>query len=128
MDLHPPADIVGDIRNWRELGLQEESFDVMIAFETLEHVDCLRQCYLLLKPGGVLLATSPIPARDWIMHLLEWLGLNQKRHAPHEHLLIFEKAPYFEFRGVRLVGGLAQWAILTKATTGYLSEVRPCNA
>ena len=40
LDLFPPADVVGDIRNWRELGLEAASFDVIIAFEVIEHVDC----------------------------------------------------------------------------------------
>src|ERR1700722_12184941 len=31
IDLFPPADIVGDIRKWPELGLQGDSFDYIIA-------------------------------------------------------------------------------------------------
>ncbi|HNR33297.1 MAG TPA: hypothetical protein PKI11_20570, partial [Candidatus Hydrogenedentes bacterium] len=32
LDLRPPADIVGDVRRWRDLGLQAEAFDVIAAF------------------------------------------------------------------------------------------------
>lgn len=35
LDLVPPADIVGDIRNWKNLGIEEESFDVIIVFEVV---------------------------------------------------------------------------------------------
>lgn len=115
IDLFPPADIVGDICNYPALGLKPESFDAIVAFEVVEHVDCFRQCYELLKPGGVLLATSPIPERDWIMKLLEGLGLNQKRTSPHDHLIHFEKVPYFEERQLRRIGGLAQWGVFKKA-------------
>jgi len=52
LDLFPPADIVGDIRHWVDLGLKERSFDVIIAFEVVEHVDCFKECFDLLKPGG----------------------------------------------------------------------------
>ena len=33
IDLFPPADVVGDIRQWKELGLSPQSFDVILAFE-----------------------------------------------------------------------------------------------
>ena len=55
LDIVPPADYVGDIRNWREIGLEPESFDVIIAFEVVEHVDCFKECYDLLKHGGKML-------------------------------------------------------------------------
>jgi cyclopropane fatty-acyl-phospholipid synthase-like methyltransferase len=114
LDLVPPADVVGDIRNWRKLGLSAGSFDVIVAFEVLEHVDCFDDCYQLLKPGGRLLATSPVPCMDWFMKVLERLGLNQKRTSPHCHLARFQEAPSFEQRDVRIVGGLSQWGVFWK--------------
>src|SRR5450759_4179863 len=59
IDTNPPAAVVGDIREWRDLGFDAESFDVIVAFEVLEHVDCMDDCFALLKPGGRLLVTSP---------------------------------------------------------------------
>ncbi len=38
-DLEPPADVVGDINRWRELGLPAGTFDVVVAFEVVEHGD-----------------------------------------------------------------------------------------
>jgi len=114
LDLFPPADIVGDITQWRELGLQGNSFDVIIAFEVVEHVDCFAQCYDLLKPGGKLMLTSPVPHMDWVMKSLEVLGLNQKRTSPHDHLVYFQKVPWFAKKQVKVVKGLAQWGIFTK--------------
>lgn len=52
IDVVPPADIVGDIRDWKSLRLGEQSFDVIIAFEVIEHIDCFKECYELLKPRG----------------------------------------------------------------------------
>lgn len=114
LDLAPPADIVGDIARWRELGLQPASFDVIIAFEVVEHVDCFRECYDLLKPGGRLMLTSPVPQMDWVMKALEAVGLNQKRTSPHDHLVSFGKVPLFANKQIEVVGGLAQWGIFTK--------------
>lgn len=114
MDIVPPADVVGDIREWRKLGLKEQSFDVIIAFEVVEHVDCFQECFDLLKPGGKLMLTSPVPHMDWAMQLLELVGLNQKRTSPHDHLVYFEDVPCFRDKDIRTVGFLAQWGIFTK--------------
>ncbi len=113
-DLFPPADIVGDIREWQALGLKPESFDAIIAFEVVEHVDLFAEAFALLRPGGKLLLTSPVPEMDWAMQLLEAVGLNQKRTSPHDHLIDFRTIPYFEALDLRRVAGLSQWGILVK--------------
>ncbi|UJW85914.1 class I SAM-dependent methyltransferase [Devosia sp. SL43] len=113
-DLVPPADIVGDIKEWRSLGLESASFDVVIAFEVIEHVDLVREAYDLLKPGGQILLTSPVPHMDWAMKLLEWLGLNQRRTSPHSNLVYFERIPLFEQVSLRRKAALSQWGILRK--------------
>lgn len=63
IDINPPANIVGDIREWRSLGLVTQSFDVIVAFELLEHVDCMEDCFALLKPGGGLWLLPPTRLR-----------------------------------------------------------------
>ena len=113
-DLVPPADIVGDIKAWRELGLKPASFDVVIAFEVIEHVDLVSEAHALLKPGGQLLLTSPVPHMDWAMKVLEFLGLNQRRTSPHSNLVYFERLPLFEPVSLRRKAGLSQWGILRK--------------
>lgn len=114
VDLLPPADIVGDIRDWKQLGLQADSFDIVIAFEVVEHVDCFAECYELLKPGGVLLITTPVPETDWFLKLLEAIGLNQQRTSPHSNLVDLRKVPAFEKKEIKTIGFLSQWAKFTK--------------
>ena len=114
IDLVPPAEIVGDIREWKKLGLAEGTIDYIIAFEVVEHVDCFEACYELLKPGGKLLLTSPLPRMDWFLRLLEALHLNQKRTSPHDHLIDFRRIPLFKDRQIKVVAGLAQWGVLTR--------------
>jgi SAM-dependent methyltransferase len=113
-DLVAPADIIGDIRDWRALGLEPASFDVVIAFEVIEHVDLVREAYDLLKPGGQMLLTSPVPHMDWAMKALEWLGLNQRRTSPHSNLVYFDRIPLFERVSLRRKAALSQWGILRK--------------
>lgn len=114
IDLFPPADIVGDIRNWQELGLNAASFDVILAFEVVEHVDCFQACYQLLKPGGMMMVTTPVPHMDWAMKFLELIHLNQKRTSPHDHLVYLSKVPFFENQLLKTVAFLSQWGILFK--------------
>jgi 2-polyprenyl-3-methyl-5-hydroxy-6-metoxy-1,4-benzoquinol methylase len=114
LDVVPPADVVGDVREWRRLGLQAASFDVVIAFEVVEHVDCWEACHSLLKPGGRMLVTTPLPHRDWVLKILEAVRLNQRRTSPHDHLVYLDQAPCFRERQVRVVAGLAQWGVLAK--------------
>ena len=114
LDVVPPADMVGSILDWQELGLQPGSFDVIIAFEVVEHVDCFQACYDLLKPGGRLMLTSPVPRMDWVMKILETLGLNQKRTSPHDHLVDFRRVACFPQKQVKIVGCLSQWGVVHK--------------
>jgi len=123
IDLVPPADIVGDINCWLQLGLKAESFDTIIAFEVVEHVDCFQACFDLLKPGGKMLITTPLPETDWILRITEFLGLNQKRTSPHDHLIHLSRVPLFDQKDIRIILGLGQWAIFTK-----LQILRICHS
>jgi 2-polyprenyl-3-methyl-5-hydroxy-6-metoxy-1,4-benzoquinol methylase len=96
------------------LGLKERSFDVIIAFEVVEHVDCFKECFELLTDGGMLMVTSPIPHMDWILRILEIIGLNQKRTSVHNELVYLKDVSYFKHKEIKTVGFLSQWAILTK--------------
>jgi 2-polyprenyl-3-methyl-5-hydroxy-6-metoxy-1,4-benzoquinol methylase len=115
MDLAPPADIVGDVNRWRDAGLAPASFDVVVGFEVVEHVDCFEAVHELLAPGGAFFVTTPVPSRDWVMQLLEHAGLNQKRTSPHDRLVDLRTVPRFAEKRVEVKGGLAQWGVLRKA-------------
>ncbi|WP_321473606.1 class I SAM-dependent methyltransferase [uncultured Paludibaculum sp.] len=112
MDLHGPADVVGDILQWPSLGLQAGSFDVIVAFEILEHVDCFEACRQLLKRDGLLILTTPAPEWDWLLKILENLGINQRRTSPHSNLFDARRVPGFRVASYRRFAGLAQWAVL----------------
>ena len=108
------ADITGDIRDWRKLGIAPCSFDVIIAFEVLEHVDCLRDCYEILRPGGLLMLTSPLPRMDWLCRILELLRLNQPRTSAHCNLTDFRGISIFQRKHLRTPLHLVQWGIFMK--------------
>ncbi|HZP17239.1 MAG TPA: class I SAM-dependent methyltransferase [Terriglobales bacterium] len=114
LDVVADADIVGDIRDWRSLGIQPASFDVIMAFELIEHVDCIQELYDILKPGGLLMMTSPLPHMDWLCKMFEAIGLNQRRTSPHSNLVYFRNLKLFQPLEIRTVGTMAQWGVFKK--------------
>lgn len=119
IDIAQGADYVGDVREWRRLGLAAESFDWIVALEVIEHVDCIDAIRDLLKPAGKLFLTSPVPHFDWICRLMEGVGLTQRRTSPHSNLTYFEKIPCFELVWLRRVAGIAQWGVLEKRVPAH---------
>jgi protoporphyrinogen oxidase/2-polyprenyl-3-methyl-5-hydroxy-6-metoxy-1,4-benzoquinol methylase len=93
LDQSAPADVRGDVLQWRRLGLQAHSFDVVIAMEVIEHVDCLDALVSLAKPGGLIYLSSPHPRWDWALALLEKLRLLQRRTSAHTNLVDFATLP-----------------------------------
>ena len=114
IDTTPAATINGDIRDWRSLGLEPKTFDVIAAFEVLEHVDCLNDCFELLKPGGRLLVTSPFPPADRFLEKLENWKLNQHRTSPHDHLTYFRENDLFSIEHMWRPLYLSQWVIFIR--------------
>jgi SAM-dependent methyltransferase len=92
LDLTPPADIIGDIRDWKRLGIRVEQFEVIVAFEVIEHVHCFSECHDILKPGGLLMCTSPVPHMDWLCRVLEPWALPRKELLPTIISSIFRKS------------------------------------
>lgn len=89
LDIEAPADIVGDITQWQQLGIAAHTFDAVVALEVIEHIDCLASLQSLCKPGGLIMLSSPHPNWDWVMKILEHIGLNQKRTSAHVNLTDF---------------------------------------
>ena len=89
LDIQGPADLVGDVNAWRDLGLGPGSFDAVVGLELIEHVDCLAAMRALCRPGGLIMLSSPHPRWDWVMKILEALRLTQRRTSPHDNLTDF---------------------------------------
>jgi 2-polyprenyl-3-methyl-5-hydroxy-6-metoxy-1,4-benzoquinol methylase len=115
MDIVPPADVVGDITDWKNLDIEASSFDVIVAFEVVEHVDIYPACEALLKKDGKLLVTTPLPHTDWIMQLLELVKLNQTRTSEHCNLHYLKPVNGLIIHSKKNIAGLSQWGIFAKA-------------
>lgn len=114
IDTTPAATIMGDIRDWQALGLEPESFDAIVAFEVLEHVDCMSDCFALLRPGGRLLVTSPYPPADRLLKKFEEWHLNQPRTSPHDHLEYFKETDQFAIDRLWRPLMMSQWVVFRR--------------
>ncbi len=114
IDIEGNPDIKGDLNNWKQLGLKASAYDVIIAFEVVEHDDLWQAFADLLTPGGKVMITTPVPGADWVLKILEAVGLNQTRTSPHTHLTDIRKVEFFEREFYKQQIGLSQWAILKK--------------
>jgi 2-polyprenyl-3-methyl-5-hydroxy-6-metoxy-1,4-benzoquinol methylase len=112
IDVSPPADIVGDVRDWKELGLEPHSFDVIVAFEVVEHCDMAAALLDLLKPDGLLMVTTPVPRFDWACKALETVRILQPRVGPHSNLVDLRDYAGFSVVDRRIQAVIAQWGIL----------------
>ncbi len=112
IDLHPPADIIGDVFDWSALGLEPHSFDAIVAFEIIEHGDFSRVMWDLLKPDGLLFATTPIPRMDPACRVLEGMRLLQRRTSAHSNLTDLRKLANFDVVERRIRAGVSQWAVM----------------
>ena len=108
------ADVIGDVNDWKKLGLKESSYDAIIAFEVVEHGDFAKTFNSLLKPGGKLFVTTPLPHMDWACNILEKMKLNQTRSSAHTHLTYLEDVPHLKLVENKIMGFMSQWGIFTK--------------
>lgn len=118
IDLCLPADLVGSVFDWERLGLQAHSFDAITAFEVIEHGDFSQPMWWLLKPQGLLFATTPVPAFDPVCKLFERARLLQKRTSPHSHLTDLRDLPRFEVVERQIKAVISQWAVLRPRPPG----------
>lgn len=108
--IDPPADIIGNVKTYR---FKKNEFDIVIALEMLEHVDCLKEIRHILKPGGLLIVTTPAPHGDFICLLGEKLGIFQNRQTPHCNLIYLKEIPFTPIK-TKIILGIFQFGVFKK--------------
>jgi hypothetical protein len=93
VDIEESADYMINIKNWRQTNLKEHSYDVIVAREVIEHVDCIQDIQDLCRPKGLIFISTPHPSFDWLLKRLEGLGINQKRGTAHDCLVNLRDIP-----------------------------------
>lgn len=78
----------------------------------IEHGDFSLPLWELLKPDGLLFATTPVPALDPVCRTLERLRLLQQRSSPHSNLTDLRTFPRFDTVQREVKAVISQWAVL----------------
>jgi hypothetical protein len=114
LDREPPADLVGEVRDWRALGLAPASFEVILAFDLPAWEGGAEACVELLAPGGVLFATAPLPGRARLARALAALGVVPAPRRPAVGALDLAALPGLRPLALRRRAFVEQWAKLRK--------------
>ena len=85
IDINPPFHIKMDATNMK---FKDNSFDSVVAFETIEHCNCINEIKRVLKPGGKLILSTPAPNTDWLRKILVSLKLLEGRDFEHHDYII----------------------------------------
>ncbi|MBM3948380.1 MAG: class I SAM-dependent methyltransferase [SAR202 cluster bacterium] len=90
---HPDAQFIqGDLTS---LKLGDQVFDSIAVLAVIEHISSpqsfIRQIAAHLKPGGVLVLTTPAPSFEPLLHIGSRLGLFS-RHAEEDHKRLLDRS------------------------------------
>jgi len=79
-----------------DLPFPENYFDCVLAIEIIEHLEprVYKEIGRVLKPGGKLIVTSPIPKWNWLVEILCNSGLADPLVTPHMNCIKSEDLPF----------------------------------
>lgn len=110
--MHTPPDCAIDARF---IAFKDNTFDVVIALEVVEHVSCFAEINRILKPGGFFFCSTPTPHTDWVRYILVFLGiLEAQDFEHHDYVQDLRKAPMKLRHYQKMFMRTSQFAIFTK--------------
>lgn len=98
-----------------DMKFKDNTFDVIISLEVVEHVPCIPEINRVLKRGGLFFCSTPVPGTDWVRSIVVYLGLLENQDFEHhDHVEDLRKAPMKLLRHRKMFLGTSQFAIFTK--------------
>jgi 2-polyprenyl-3-methyl-5-hydroxy-6-metoxy-1,4-benzoquinol methylase len=98
-----------------KMSFKDNSFDIAIALEVVEHVPCIPEINRVLKPEGLFFCSTPYPNTEWLRHIVVFTGLLEAQDFEHhDHIEDLRKAPMKMLQYRRMFLGTSQFAIFTK--------------
>lgn len=92
VDLKAPCNVMS---NLNKLGFKDNTFDAITCFEVVEHCNCWDELFRVLKPGGILIVSTPAPNTDWIRRILLKTNLLENQDFEHhDHIVDLRKLNY----------------------------------
>lgn len=111
MEGHQP-DIIMDAMH---MTFKDNTFDVIIALEVIEHSPCVPEIKRVLKKGGIFICSTPAPGTDWMRHILVFLKLLEDQDFEgHDHIVDLKKVPMKLIFYKKMFLWTSQFGVLTK--------------
>ena len=105
-------DIIMDAKN---ISFEDDSFEVIVSLEVIEHCDCISEIKRVLKPEGLFFCSTPMPGTDWVRTILIKLGLLEDQDFEgHDRLVNLKKVPMKLLRYKPMFLRTSQFGIFTK--------------
>lgn len=99
----------------RKIGFKDDSFDVVIALEVIEHCNCVSEIKRVLKKNGLFFCSTPTPATDWIRKILVAMrALENQDFDGHDHIVDLRKVPMKLKWYRKMFLGTSQFGVFTK--------------
>ena len=112
IDIKYSCGIIMDATN---MTFSNNSFDVVICFEVIEHCPCVKELQRVLKVGGKLILSTPTPGTDWIRIILVKLGLLEDQDFEgHNYLIDIRKLQLKKIKIKKMLLGTSQFGVFTK--------------
>lgn len=93
----------------------DNSFDIIIALEVIEHCPCVPEINRVLKPEGLFFCSTPTPRTEWLRHIVVGLGLLEAQDFEnHDHIVDLRKVPMRLLKLRKMFLRASQFGILTK--------------
>jgi dolichol-phosphate mannosyltransferase len=103
------------IMDARALSFEDNSFDVIISLEVIEHCDCTSEIMRVLKKNGLFFCSTPTPFTDWVRKILVLFKLLENQDFEgHDHIVNLKKIPFKLLSYRKMFLGTSQFGIFTK--------------
>jgi 2-polyprenyl-3-methyl-5-hydroxy-6-metoxy-1,4-benzoquinol methylase len=105
-------DYIMDAKN---MGFSDNSFDVIISLEVIEHCDCVSEINRVLKPNGRFYCSTPALYTDWVRQILVFARLLENQDFEgHDHLVDLRKVDMKLLKYKKMFLGTSQFGIFSK--------------
>jgi len=100
-----------------KLAFKDNTFDVIVALEVIEHAPCAPEINRVLKPEGFFFCSTPSPGTDWVRRILVKLKvLEDQDFEHHDHLVDLKNVPMTLRKRRKMFLWTSQFGIFTKKT------------
>ncbi len=97
------------------MSFKDNTFDVIIALEMIEHCQCVTEIKRVLKTDGLFLCSTPSLWTNWLRKILISLRLLENQDFEgHDHIINLKKIPMKLIKHKKMFFGTSQFGIFTK--------------